>query len=104
MSNRPTHNKIAKLVVPDVPIFAIDKVNKDVDRVDMLKKYGRYHRAHWGHNMSAKAPDSLAITKGDPKLEKVRKVHILVDTDPQIKRMVKRMEIKEQLRKLRSGR
>jgi len=100
MSNRPTHNKIAKMVVDGVPISAIDQVNKDVDRIDMLKKYGRYHRSHWGHNMRADAPDSLAITKGNPKLEKVRKVHILVDTDPKIKRMVKRMEIKEQIKKM----
>ncbi len=100
MSNRPTHNKIARMVVGNVPLSVIDQVNKDVDRVDMLKKYGRYHRAHWGHDMRADAPDSLAITKGNPKLEKIRKVHILVDTDPVIKRMVKRMEIREQLKHL----
>lgn len=100
MSNRPTHNRIAKMIVPDVPISAIDRVNQDVDRKDMLKKYGKNHRKFWGHDLNANAPDSLAITKGDPKLEKVRKVHILVDTDPKIKRMVKRMEIKEQIKKM----
>jgi hypothetical protein len=79
----------------------IDQINKMVDDPRMLKKYGRYHREHWGHDVSATARDSVFINRGNAEREKVRKVHILVDTNPKIKLMVKRMELREELRKLR---
>lgn len=99
MADRKTHNKIAKMIV-DLPLKDIDQVNRDVDRKDFLLKYGRYHRKYWGHDMNSHAPDSMAISKGDPKREKARKIHILVDTDPKIKKAVERKLLRERLRKL----
>lgn len=101
MASRPTHNKIAKMIVKELPLKDIDKVNQDVDRKDMLLKYGRYHREHWGHNMDSNAKDSLAITRGNAAKERVRKIHIIVDTNPQIKRSIERMEIRDRLKKMR---
>lgn len=104
MAVRRIHNKIAKMIMPDFDLKEIDEVNRMVDRKDMLKQYGRYHREHWGHNLNSHAPDSLQINKGDPKREKARKIHIIVDTNPKIKLMAKKMEIDEQIRALRKRR
>lgn len=101
MANRNTHNKIALMVVKGISLKEVDDVNKQVDDVGMLRKYGRYHRQHWGHDLNATAPDSMIISKGDPAREKARKVHIIVDTDPKIKRAVKRKEIRDQLKKMK---
>ena len=82
----------------------IDQINKMVDDPAMLRKYGRYHREHWGHDISATAQDSVVINKRSAEREKVRKVHILVDTDPKIKFLVKKMELREELNRLKRKR
>ncbi len=98
MAARPTHNEIAKLVLKNMPMKEIDDVNRKVDDIDMLRKYGKYHRNHWGHNPDSHAPDSRVINKGNYYREKARKIHILVDTDPKIKRLVKKHEMLKRLR------
>jgi hypothetical protein len=100
MANRKTHNKIASMLVK-LPYSEIDDVNAKVDDIGMLRKYGRYHRQHWGHNPDGTAPDSLAITRGNAKREMVRRIHIVVDTNPKIKAAVKRMELLQQVKRRR---
>lgn len=89
------------MVIPNISLKEADDVNRMVDDVSMLRKYGKDHRRHWGHNPDPKAPDSRVISKGDANREKARKVHIIVDTDPKIKRAVKRMELRDQIRKMK---
>ena len=101
MANRNTHNKVAVSVVKGLTLKVADEVNKQVDDKEMLNKYGRYHRQHWGHNPDPTAPDSILINKGDAKREKARKVHIIVDTDPKIKNAVARMELREKIKKMK---
>lgn len=98
MANRDIHNAIAKMVLKNMSMKEIDNVNRMVDDPDMLRKYGRYHRNYWGHNPDSNAPDSRAINKGNYYREKARKIHILVDTDPKIKRLAKKYEILKRLR------
>ncbi len=101
MATRKIHNKIAKMLVPEAPMRVIDDVNRKVDDPAYLQKYGRYHRQYWGHDPNPHKRDSLVISQGDPMREKIRKIHILVDTDPVIKRKAKRMEIEDQIRNMR---
>ena len=103
MAVRKIHNKIAKMVVPQASMQTIDAVNKDVDDPYYLNKYGRYHRKYHGHDLNPYSKDSLSVNKGNPTLEKIRQVHIIVDTSPRIKSLVKQMEIRDQIKKLRSG-
>lgn len=98
MAVRRIHNQIAEMVVK-LPRKEIDEINRLVDDPEMLRKYGRYHRRYWGHNWNATARDSRIINRGNAQREKARRVHIIVDTDPKIKRMVKRLEIMEKLRR-----
>ena len=100
IATRKTHNKIAGMV-SNLPMKDIDEINRMVDDPAMLRKYGRYHRKYWGHNPSANAYDSRKINRGNAERERVRKVHIIVDTDPKIKRMVKAMELKKEISKMR---
>lgn len=93
MAIRKVHNEIAKMVLKDMPMKEIDDVNKMVDDPEMLRKYGRYHRRYWGHDTNSLAPDSIIINKGDYNREQARKIHIIVDTDPDIKRLVKKYEM-----------
>jgi hypothetical protein len=101
MATRRIHNKIAKQFIPNASLKDIDAINRKVDDPDMLHKYGRYHRRHWGHDTNAMAKDSLTITKGDPTLERVRKMHILVDENPTFRRYGKSMEIREEIKRLK---
>lgn len=101
MAVRKIHNKIAKILVPDMSMKEIDEINRMVDDPKMLKKYGKYHRKYWGHDWNPLAYDSLRINKGNAKREEVRRIHILVDTNPKIKRIAKKMEIEEEIRRLR---
>lgn len=101
MSNRPTHNRIAKKVVPQADMKTIDAVNKDVDNVEYIRKYGKFHRKYHGHDPNPYSKDSLAVNKGSATLEKIRQTHILVDTNPKIKNEVKRMELREQIKRMR---
>ncbi len=99
MAVRKVHNKIAKMF-STLPLKEIDEINREVDDIDMLKKYGYKHREHWGHNWDSTASDSYKINRGNANREKVRRIHILVDTDPEIKRLVEKQEIEERIRKL----
>lgn len=99
MAVRRVHNKIAKMVV-SLPEKDIDNVNRMVDDRRMLKKYGKSHRKHWGHNPNPHATDSLLISRGDAEREKARRVHILVDTDPEIKKLVEFQELRDRIRRL----
>ena len=101
MAVRKIHNKIAKMVIPDLDMKDIDEVNRMVDDPAMLRKYGRYHRSHWGHDLNSTAPDSMKINKGDARREKARQIHIVVDTDPRVKLVAKKMEIDAQIKALR---
>ncbi len=100
MAVRKIHNQIAKKF-SGLSMREIDQINRMVDDPAMLKKYGYKHREHWGHDWNSTAKDSLAINKGSAAREKVRKIHIIVDTNPRIKRLVKKMEIRDQIRRLR---
>ena len=104
MAVRKIHNRIAKIIVPQASMQTIDAVNRDVDDPKYLQKYGRYHRQYHGHDTNPFSKDSLSVNKGNPTLEKIRMTHIIVDTNPRIKKLVKVMEIKEQIKKLRNGR
>jgi parvulin-like peptidyl-prolyl isomerase len=100
MAERKVHNKIAAMF-SNLSYKEIDEINKEIDRKDMLEKYGKNHRKYWGHDWDAGKPDSRAINRGNPEREKVRRIHILVDTDPEIKRILKRQEIREKLKKFK---
>lgn len=101
MATRIIHNEIAHIIVKNLPMKEIDEVNQEVDDKEMLKKYGRYHRQHWGHDPNPSAPDSIVINKGSGAREKARLVHIVVDTNPKVKKAVKRREMLKQIRKLK---
>ena len=100
MAVRRVHNKIAAKFV-NLPMSEIDEVNRMVDDPRMLKKYGKDHRRHWGHNPSPTAKDSLAINKGNAQREKARRIHIIVDTNPKLKKLIRKMEIREEIEKLK---
>ena len=100
MAVRRVHNKIAAKFV-NLPLNEIDEVNRMVDDPRMLKKYGKDHRKHWGHNPNPLAKDSLTINRGNAQREKARRIHIIVDTNPKVKKLIKRMEIEEEIEKLK---
>ena len=100
MATRKVHNKIAAKFV-NLPMSEIDEVNRMVDDPRMLAKYGKNHRKYWGQDWNPVAKDSMAISRGDPKREMARRVHIIVDTDPKIKQILKRQEIREEINKLK---
>lgn len=100
MAVRKVHNRIAAKFV-NLPLSEIDEVNRMVDDPRMLRKYGKDHRRHWGHNPDPTAPDSLKINQGNAQREKARRIHIIVDTNPRIKLLIKKMEIKGEIEKLR---
>ena len=54
-----------------------------------------------GHDLNSTAPDSMKINKGDGRREKARLIHIVVDTDPRVKLVAKKMEIDAQIKALR---
>lgn len=103
MAVRRVHNKIAAKFV-NLPMSEIDEVNRMVDDPRMLKKYGKDHRKHWGHNPNPMAKDSRAINKGNAQREKARRIHIIVDTNPKVKKLIQKMEIKEQIERYRKMR
>jgi hypothetical protein len=103
MATRKVHNRIAAKFV-NLPMQEIDEVNRMVDDPRMLKKYGKNHRKYWGHNPDPTARDSMIISRGDPRRELVRKIHIIVDTDDKIKRSLELMEIRERIKKLKKVR
>jgi len=103
MATRKVHNKIAAKFV-NLPLSEIDEVNRMVDDPRMLKKYGKAHRRYWGHNPNPLAPDSLKINQGNAQREKARRIHIIVDTNPKVKKLIKQMEIREEIEKLRKMR
>ena len=100
MATRKVHNRIAAKFV-NLPMREIDEINRMVDDPAMLKKYGKNHRKYWGHDWNPVARDSLAISRGDPKREIARRIHIIVDTDPKIKQILKKQEIREEINKLK---
>ena len=100
MAVRRVHNKIAAKFV-NLSMKEIDEVNRMVDDPRMLKKYGKAHRKYWGHNPNPVAKDSLIINKGNAQREKARRIHIIVDTNPKVKRLIKESEIREEIDKLK---
>ena len=100
MAVRRVHNKIAAKFV-NLPMKEIDEVNRMVDDPAMLKKYGKAHRKYWGHNPNPVAKDSLIINKGNAQREKARRIHIIVDTNPEVKRLIRKMEIRDEIDKLK---
>ncbi len=100
MAVRKVHNRIAKMF-SSLPMKEIDEINREIDDPRMLKKYGSKHREHWGHDWDPSKKDSYYINKGDAEREKVRRIHILVDTDPTIRKLVKKMELEDEIKRLR---
>lgn len=90
------HNLLAAKISA-LPVTEIDKINKEVDAPSQV--YGPHHRFLY-HSMNADAPDSREINRGRGDYERVRKIHILIDTNPRLNRIAKLLELREQQRKI----
>lgn len=91
MPNRDVHNKYAKKVLKNMDIKEIDDVNKIMDAPS--KVYGPHHRKYYGHNKNPNAPDSLEINKGSIDREAARQVHIFLDEDKTLQKIIKLLEL-----------
>ena len=92
MPNRDAHNKIAKLIFPNIDMAIIDEVNRKMDEPSQWM--GSHHRV-LHHSTDPAALDSLLITNGDTDRELVRQLHILLDYDKNLRRYLKIMGIME---------
>lgn len=86
MPNRDVHNKVAKFVFPNIPMSVIDDVNMRMDAPSQW--LGSHHRV-LHHSANPAAPDSLAISWGDPKREMIRQLHIMLDYDKKFRLYLK---------------
>ena len=86
MPNRDVHNKIAKFFFPYISMKVINEVNMLMDEPSQWM--GSHHRVVF-HSANPGKKDSLQITHGDPDRELVRQLHILVDYDKDVRRMLR---------------
>ena len=86
MPNRDVHNKIAKFLFPHISMHIIDEVNMLMDEPSQWM--GSHHRSVF-HSTNPARKDSLQITHGDPDRELLRQLHILIDYDRDVQRMLK---------------
>lgn len=90
MPNRDIHNKYAKKILPGMDMKEIDDVNKTMDAPS--QRYGSQHRKYYGHNKSPTAKDSLEINKGNVDREAARQIHLILDEDKTLQKVIKLME------------
>jgi hypothetical protein len=91
MPNRDVHNKYAKKVLPRMRLEDIDDVNRIMDAPS--QRYGSQHRKYYGHNPDPLAKDSLEINKGSIAREAARRVHLLLDNNKNLQKVIKLLEM-----------
>ncbi len=94
MANRSIHNRIAKTLLPFVPMDKIDDTNRVTD--EPVKWLGPSHRVT-RHDLNPVKMDSMLVNRGDWQREMVRQVHIAVDKTQAGKTIEKVMEIYDNL-------
>lgn len=100
MPNRDIHNKYAKKVLPRMSLEEIDDVNRIMDAPS--QKYGSQHRKYYGHNPDPLAKDSLEINRYSIEREAARRVHLILDRNKNLQKIIKLLEMDKENRK--SGR
>ena len=93
------HNLIAQHITK-YPYGMIDKVNEKVDST--VKEKGFQHREDY-HDVNPIKKDSMEVTGLDPRKEVIRRIHIIMDTNPRINRMAKLTEQYQKLRRMNHG-
>ena len=92
MPDRKTHNKYAYgLMKKMLSMEEIDDVNRIMDAPSQI--YGSQHRKYYGHNRDPTAKDSLEINRGSAKREMARQVHLILDTDRELQKIIKLKEL-----------
>ena len=86
MPNRDVHNAVAQFVFPNIPLSVIDDVNMRMDEPSQW--LGSHHRVLY-HSTNPAAPDSLAISYGNPQRELVRQLHIMLDYNKKFRLLLK---------------
>lgn len=100
MPSRKMHNLIAQKITR-YNMNYIDKINAKVDST--VTEKGFQHREDF-HDLNPLKKDSLEVTKGSPKAELVRKIHITLDLNPKLNRMAKNLETIQKLNRRKHGR
>lgn len=91
MPNRNVHNRYAKMLLKDMSLEEIDDVNRIMDAPSRI--YGSHHRKYYGHSHNPLAKDSLEINKGKINREVARQIHLILDEDKELQRLIKLKEL-----------
>lgn len=87
MPNRKVHNEYAHKIMKKMRLEDIDEVNMIMDAPS--QRYGSQHRKYYGHNKNPTAKDSLEINRGSASREMARRIHLILDEDKELQKIIK---------------
>lgn len=96
MPNREVHNRIAKRLLPHVPISKIDSFYKKMDAPSQV--YGRWHRKFYHDYKHPFSPENRELLRNDPDLYALQIVHVITDRDPVVNAEYKRKQLEKAVR------